>query len=68
MEKSYDQTFMLTMSNKSTNVVHLIEQIFSKKACIAQSALTPVRSVECGLFAQLAFGFFAKKSVFYINP
>ena len=51
MEKSYDQTFMLTMSNKSTNVVHLIEQIFSKKACIAQSALTPVRSVECGLFA-----------------
>ncbi len=37
MTKSYDQTFMLTTSKKQAPTV--------------QSALTPVRSVECGLFA-----------------
>ena len=43
MKKSYDQTFMLTTS--------LVTSVVSLKACNPQSALTPVRSVECGLFA-----------------
>jgi hypothetical protein len=42
MQKSYDQTFMLTTS--------LVAKSFPQ-ACIPQSALIPVRSVECGLFA-----------------
>ena len=42
MTKSYDQTFMLTTS--------LVAKSFPQ-ACIPQSGLTPVRSVECGLFA-----------------
>jgi hypothetical protein len=42
MTKSYDQTFMLTTS--------LVVQYFPQ-ACTVQSGLTPVRSVECGLFA-----------------
>ncbi len=45
MTKSYDQTFMLTTSLVSQKLVK------TPKACIAQSGLTPVRSVECGLFA-----------------
>ena len=43
MKKSYDQTFMLTTS--------LVAAVKTPKACIPQSGLTPVRSVECGLFA-----------------
>jgi hypothetical protein len=43
MTKSSDQTFMLTTS--------LVTLVVSPKACNPQSALTPVRSVECGLFA-----------------
>ena len=43
MTKSYDQTFMLTTS--------LVTSVVSPKACIPQSALATVRSVECGLFA-----------------
>ena len=41
MKNSCDKTFRLTTS------------LVSKKttACIPQSGLTPVRSVECGLFA-----------------
>ena len=62
MKKSYDQTFMLTTSAHA-GVCCLV----TTKAPTPLSALTPVRSVECGLFAQLALGFFAKKSVFYIN-
>ena len=44
MTKSYDQTFMLT-----TSLVSLGKT--TTTACTAQSGLTPVRSVECGLFA-----------------
>jgi hypothetical protein len=40
MKKSSDQTFMLTLSTHNET-----------QASILQSALTPVRSVECGLFA-----------------
>ena len=57
MKCSYDKTFTLTTSNLQAPTV--------------QSALgiSLVRSVECGLFAQLAFGFFAKKSRFFsVNP
>ena len=43
MTKSYDQTFMLTTS--------LVSLGKTPKACIPQSALATVRSVECGLFA-----------------
>ena len=43
MTKSYDQTFMLTTS--------LVTSVVSTTACIPQSALATVRSVECGLFA-----------------
>ncbi len=43
MKKSTDQTFMLTTS--------LVTPVVSPKACIPQSALATVRSVECGLFA-----------------
>ena len=43
MKKSSDQTFMLTTS--------LVASAKTLKACNPQSALTPVRSVECGLFA-----------------
>ncbi len=49
MTKSYDQTFMLT-----TDLVFGIKTITFKsnsEACIPQSALATVRSVECGLFA-----------------
>ena len=56
MKCSYDKTFTLTTSNL--------------KALTAQSALgiSLVRSVECEFFAQLAFGFFAKKSSFICKP
>jgi hypothetical protein len=43
MTKSYDQTFMLTTSLVSLGKI--------PTACIQQSALATVRSVECGLFA-----------------
>jgi len=42
---------MLTMSNKRTKVCNALSIHKPTKACILQSALTPVRSVECGLFA-----------------
>jgi len=42
MKKSCDKTFRLTTSLVSTKTT---------LARIPQSALTPVRSVECGLFA-----------------
>ena len=51
MKKSSDQTFMLTKGNKC-NIFHIIFNLYKyQKAHILQSALTPVRSVECGLFA-----------------
>ena len=43
MKKSYDQIFRLT-----TNLVALENPL---QACNLQSALIPVRSVECGLLA-----------------
>ena len=43
MKKSSHQTFMLTTS--------LVSSVQTTKACNPQSALIPVRSVECGLFA-----------------
>ena len=43
MKNSCDKTFRLT-----TNLVALENPL---QACNPQSALTPVRSVECGLFA-----------------
>ena len=43
MKNSCDKTFRLT-----TNLVALENPL---QACNLQSALTPVRSVECGLFA-----------------
>ena len=42
---------MLTMSNKRNNVCNALSIHKHLKAHILQSALTPVRSVECGLFA-----------------
>ena len=45
MKKSYDQTFRLTTSKV------VIRRGKKTTACPVQSALTPVRSVECGLFA-----------------
>jgi hypothetical protein len=45
MKKSSDRTFMLTTSKV------VITRIQKTTACHPQSALTPVRSVECGLFA-----------------
>jgi hypothetical protein len=46
MTKSSDQTFMLTTSAHAS-----VRCLVPTKARIPQSALTPVRSVECGLFA-----------------
>jgi hypothetical protein len=43
MKKSTDQTFRLTTS--------LVASGKPLTACNPQSGLTPVRSVECGLFA-----------------
>jgi len=43
MKKSCDKTFTLTTS--------LVVTEFTPNSCNPQSALTPVRSVECGLFA-----------------
>ena len=51
MKKSSDQTFMLTKSNKRHNVCNALSIHNETQASILQSALTPVRSVECGLFA-----------------
>jgi len=45
MKKSSHQTFMLTTS------LSLDSSVQTTKACNPQSALIPVRSVECGLFA-----------------
>ena len=45
MKKSSDQTFMLAKS------CFLKAYCSQTSACSVQSALTPVRSVECGLFA-----------------
>jgi hypothetical protein len=43
MTKSYTQTFRLTTS--------LVDTVKTPKACIPQSTLATVCSVECGLFA-----------------
>ena len=51
MKKSYDQTFMLTISNNRTNFCKVFNLYNNSQACIFQSALNPVRSDECGLFA-----------------
>ncbi len=68
MKSSCDKTFTLTTSLViARSVAEKQQNDVLTKACTVQSALgiSLVRSVECGLFAQLAFGFFAKKSVFY---
>ena len=46
MKCSYDKTFTLTKSVVSSSAT-----LSTKKACVQQSVLTSVRSVECGLFA-----------------
>ena len=46
MKNSCDKTFRLT-----TNLHANVRRYFTTTACTAQSGLTPVRSVECGLFA-----------------
>ena len=51
MTKSYDQTFMLTTSNKRHNVCNALSICNDTKAHIFQSAFLQVRSDECGLFA-----------------
>jgi hypothetical protein len=51
MKKSSDQTFMLTTSKKRSAHLNVLSLKKIAKAHILQSALTPVRSVECGLFA-----------------
>ena len=67
MKCSYDKTFMLTTSLViARSVAEKQQNDVLTKACHAQSALPPVHSVECGLFAQLALGFFAKKSCFHL--
>ena len=62
MKKSSDQTFMLTTStaaNKRTQ---------KTTACHPQSALTPVRSVECGLCASTpSFGSLQRISFFSVQ-
>ena len=62
MKKSSDQTFMLTTS--------LVTPASSQKttACPVQSALTPVRSVECGLCASTpSFGSLQRISFFSVQ-
>ena len=54
MKSSCDKTFTLTANDPQAPTV---QSVFG---------LSQVRSVECELFAQLALGFFAKKSCFYI--
>ena len=54
MTKSYDHTFTLTTSNLQAPTVQSV------------LGISLVRSVECGLFAQLALGFFAKNQFFYL--
>ena len=51
MKKSYDQTFRLTTSKKIHKVYKDFNLYNAPTARFPQSALTPVRSVECGLFA-----------------
>ena len=51
MKKSSDQTFMLTTSKKRSANFTALSLQKPAKAHIPLSALTPVRSVECGLFA-----------------
>jgi len=51
MKKSYGQTFMLTISNNRANFCNVFNIHNNSQACIFQSALTPVLSDECGLFA-----------------
>ena len=62
MKKSSDQTFMLTTS--------LVAPASRQKttACHPQSALTPVRSVECGLCASTpSFGSLQRISFFSVQ-
>ena len=51
MKKSYDQTFVLTFRNICSNVCNVFNIDKYPQISIFQSALTPVRSDECGLFA-----------------
>ena len=51
MKCSDDQTFTLTTSRGVNKLFTTFVKISTKQACPAQSALTSVRSVECGLFA-----------------
>jgi|Laugrespbdmm15sd_2_1035082.scaffolds.fasta_scaffold305235_1 hypothetical protein len=51
MKKSNDQTFRLTTSKELSNFYKAPARSQKTTARIPQSALTPVRSVECGLFA-----------------
>ena len=61
MKNSCDKTFMLT-----TNQVALENPL---QACNPQSALTPVRSVECGLCASTpALGSLQRISFLLVNP
>jgi hypothetical protein len=46
MKITFDKTFSLITSAATSG-----DTISFTQACILQSALTPVRSVECGLFA-----------------
>ena len=51
MKCSCNQTFTLTTSRGVKKFFTTFVKISSKQACPVQSALTSVRSVECGLFA-----------------
>jgi len=51
MSKSLDQTGWLNAIRLATSLASRAALPAFTTACITQSALTPVRSVECGLFA-----------------
>ena len=51
MKCSDDQTFTLTTSRGVNKLFTTFVRISTNQACPVQSALTSVRSVECGLFA-----------------
>jgi len=51
MKCSCNQTFTLTTSRGVNKLFTTFVKISTNQACAVQSALTSVRSVECGLFA-----------------
>ena len=51
MKCSCNQTFTLTTSRGVKKYFTTFVKTSTKQACPVQSALTSVRSVECGLFA-----------------